>query len=180
MTHRICSVEDCDKLATSRQLCKGHYQRLMRSGSIKADIPLGFRPSLEQRFWAKVQKTDGCWLWVGSRDRKGYGRFNVGGAPQLAHRFSYELAKGPIPDSLTLDHLCMNSSCVNPDHLEPVTNEENLRRWRATITHCPKGHPYDEINTYVWRGNRRCRVCIKAHQKRMRAQRIERGGARAH
>ena len=69
-----------------------------------------------------------CWLWDAYRTKHGYGQFNRKGTVYYAHRYSYEVAKGPIPDGLTLDHLCKNQHCVNPDHLEPVTLRENLRR----------------------------------------------------
>lgn len=94
-------------------------------------LPLG--ATVEERFWVKVEKTSSCWIWTGSRNGRGYGLFGAssGGAPVRAHRFSYELRFGPIPEGMQLDHLCEVKACVNPDHLEPVTNEENSRRARA-------------------------------------------------
>ena len=93
------------------------------------------------RFWERVQKGDGgwaCWEWLGGKDRFGYGLFEIAGTraerekqgrrTAMAHRFAYETLVGPIPDGLTLDHLCRNTSCVNPEHLEPVTEQENLAR----------------------------------------------------
>jgi hypothetical protein len=81
----------------------------------------------------------------------------------MAHRLSYEHHVGPIPDGLQIDHTCRNRKCVNPEHLEPVTNAENTTRQdhaERRKTHCPKGHPYDEANTYVDpSGARRCRAC---------------------
>lgn len=117
---------------------------------------------------------DGCWEWQRIRNVWGYGRFNVGGTESLAHRFSYELHIGPIPDGLVLDHLCRNPCCVNPSHLEPVTTAENLRRGdvarsafsKPLRAHCPQGHPYDEHNTY-WRpdGGRDCRECMRRRSR---------------
>lgn len=102
--------------------------------------------SVEGRFWAKVDRmahADECWLWTGTISG-GYGRFHTGGSYVRAHRFAYEQLVGPIPDDLTLDHLCMVKACVNPAHLEPVTRGENARRFTQTITECPRGHTYTE------------------------------------
>lgn len=98
---------------------------------------------------------------MGGKDR-GYGQFWDGTKTVRAHRFSYELARGKIPEGLDLDHLCRNRACVRPDHLEPVTDKENVHRSPihfATRTHCPKGHPYSEENTYVSPQGRTCKKC---------------------
>lgn len=115
-----------------------------------------------ERFWKFVDKTGTCWLWTGAKT-KGYGRFGRQGA----HRFSWILANGPIPKGKCLDHLCRVPSCVRPDHLEPVTNRENILRGigpsaiNAQKTHCTSGDPYSQENTYVMRqGGRMCRLCI--------------------
>lgn len=83
----------------------------------------------QKRFWAKVQKTDSCWNWTGcffrKKGKKTYGCFQN----RAAHRFSYELEKGKVPDGLTIDHLCENKACVNPEHLECVTQLENVNRY---------------------------------------------------
>jgi hypothetical protein len=84
--------------------------------------------SVEERFWAKVNKTETCWLWTGAKHEKGYGLLKVAGQMHRAHRFVYELLVGPIPEGLSLDHLCRVRNCVNPNHLEPVTTGENIRR----------------------------------------------------
>ena len=121
-----------------------------------------------KRFLAKVDipDGDGCWLWEGGQDRKGYGRFWLDGETRGAHRAGYILLVGPIPDGLQLDHLCREPSCVNPSHLEPVSPAENLRRApdqistvNAAKTHCKMGHEFTAENIYSARGRRECRSC---------------------
>ena len=82
------------------------------------------RGSPEERFWPKVDKTDGCWLWTAGVHH-GYGWFNVGGKPVGAHRFSWELANGPIPKGKEIDHMCWVTRCVNPAHLRVVTRKQH-------------------------------------------------------
>ncbi len=136
----------------------------------------------EQRFWPKVEKSDGCWIWLASKDRCGYGRFNVTWHPTMrAHRFAYELLVGPVPYGMQLDHLCRNPSCVNPAHLEPVTSRENTLRGegraarQARQTHCKRGHQFTPENTYVCpKGHRYCRHCKRVtHREYMRVWRAE-------
>jgi len=122
--------------------------------------------SIAGRFWEKVEKTPTCWLWTGAVNGNGYGNFNESGRYVGAHRVAYELVIGPIPADLTLDHLCRVRLCVNPSHLEPVTNGDNVRRGmsvpalNARKTHCKRGHPFDARNTYRRPdGSRQCRAC---------------------
>ena len=129
----------------------------------------------EQRFWEKVGPHDdpnACWLWQGSTVKSHnlrYGQFRDGHRMVKAHRFSYELLVGPIPEGYTLDHVkargCTSTLCMNPQHLEAVTNKVNILRGlspsalHAKQTHCIHGHPFNEENTYVWHGKRDCRAC---------------------
>jgi len=132
------------------------------------------RPPLE-RFTAKVEKTDGCWLWMGyinPKPGKGYGTFYDGKKAVRAHRWAYENFVGPIPEGLQLDHLCRVRHCVNPSHLEPVTARENIRRGEnhvaknARKTHCLHGHEFTEENTYRSSRGRDCRECRTARRTR--------------
>lgn len=101
-----------------------------------------------RRFWSRVRKTDGCWEWLGGKTVYGYGQYAVGipGLTQRAHKLSWESVNGPVPSGLVLDHLCRNRMCVRPDHLEAVTNRENVLRGvgisasNAKKTHCKRGH----------------------------------------
>lgn len=137
--------------------------------------------TIEERFWPKVQKTEDCWLWTAATAR-GYGKFSFGTLANPsrmvhAHRFSYELLVGPIPDGLELDHLCRVKLCVNPAHLEPVTHQENTRRAPSNSaallarTHCVNGHLWDAANTRTQRGWRLCRACGRERSRRHRAKR---------
>lgn len=131
--------------------------------------------SAEERFeLAHIPEPNtGCWLWTGGLN-DGYGRFRAGGKPVQAHVYSYERFVGPVPVGLVLDHKCRVRCCVNPAHLEPVTNEENIRRgdagvWLLAKTHCPSGHPYAGDNLYFHRrGDRLCRTCSREAARRYR------------
>lgn len=131
---------------------------------------MGGRKSFtEQRFfWDRVHKTETCWNWIGYKMTGGYGQLSERGVKLPAHVWVYRKFKGAIPDGMTVDHICNNSSCVNPDHLQVLTQlDNNLRNpvFGANKTHCPKGHPYDDNNTYQrpnkkgmrqWRDCREC------------------------
>ena len=119
---------------------------------------------------------DDCWLWTGPIDRYGYGKLTVhrdGNRHHLiAHRVAYQESVEPIPPGLVIDHLCRVRACVNPDHLEPVTNRVNLLRGKthaalnAAKTHCGEGHEFTPENTYVDRsGSRECRACRRRRKQ---------------
>ena len=139
--------------------------------------------TLSERFWARVDITDGCWLWTGASLR-GYGKmwsgtYTPAGHPKTmhVHRYSYELHVGLIPEGMDLDHLCRNRLCVRPDHLQPVTRRENIARGESIIarqikqTHCIHGHEFTEENTYRHRGHRYCRTCREDVSRRRRRKR---------
>jgi hypothetical protein len=131
-------------------------------------------------FWAKVNKTQTCWLWTGARNQAGYGKLRRGGRVGkiiLAHRFAYEALIGPIPCGLVIDHICRVLRCVNPAHMEPVTDRENVRRGvgptatNARKTYCKYGHGFTEANTGETAGGNR--YCLRCAYLQSRSWRLE-------
>jgi hypothetical protein len=182
MAERICSVPGCGRRHRALDLCSMHWKRKRRYGSL--DLPV---VTVLDRFWAKVdvRGPDDCWHWTGSRV-KGYGTFGLGrrvDGTVLAHRFAYEIAVGPIPDGMSVDHECHNGSgcragdaclhrrCVNPSHLRARPLVENARLARAGHTHCAKGHLLAGDNLRIRaNGWRSCRACAHlSYLKRKRA-----------
>lgn len=193
MSKRTCSIPDCGRPVYGHGWCRRCYYRWYRTGS--PTVVLRPRGDDAGRFWAKVDQNGPipshrpdlgvCWLWTAFLGTGGYGMFGlkVGDKHRVvrAHRFAYELLVGLIPEGLHIDHLCRNRGCVNPTHLEPVTQRENNLRGESPIakeaakTHCPQGHPYDEANTVVeQRGHgrtaRRCRICRRQYENNLRAR----------
>lgn len=140
--------------------------------------------TIEERFWAKVEKTGTCWLWTGSCSR-GYGKLWVDGKNHQAHRVAYELMVGDVPDGLELDHLCRVRHCVNPAHLEPVTGYENtilrgtgVAACNLRKNQCIRGHAFTSNNARIEskpkrRPRRQCRECDRA-RKHAAYHRLER------
>lgn len=171
----VCDVAGCVKPVKARGVCTAHYQSLPREA---------LRPPQDRtvdplvRLLAKVSVSDdGCWDWTASERSCGYGTFWLDGHTELAHRASYRMHVGPIPEGLELDHSCRNRLCVNPAHLEPVTPAENMRRQMVSNgtgsarTHCREGHEFTAENTYWVRGKnnaRRCRACLRVQDRRRR------------
>src|ERR1035437_1194535 len=182
-----CTISGCVRARIARGLCPAHYSRWRighdPNGPRRSGVPP--RP-LAERFWEKVDRSagpDGCWLWLGCQKR-GYGVVWVDGGRRagIAHRVAYELLVGPVPPGLVLDHYRLNEGprqapcstlCVNPAHVEPCTSIENVLRSsrtpyrvKAALTHCKRGHPFDETNTkHSGDGRRACRACSASYEQ---------------
>jgi hypothetical protein len=179
MGDRTCMTPGCERAYHARGRCKTCYARWQHY----ADDAERCRPTPEERFWVKVDRSggpDACWVWTATLTHNGYGRFYLD-RNRSAHVVSYTWAVGPIPDGLELDHLCHTNDpscalgnncphrrCVNPKHLEPVEPLVNALRGRGngqiTKTHCPRGHPYSGSNLAIYKGWRHCRACREAHR----------------
>jgi hypothetical protein len=175
--HSTCSITGCGRPSKTRGWCQAHYMRWWYTGDTQDDVPLTIYGNHPARFWSKVTFTESCWLWTSSIDRGGYGQFDLGNKSTIAHRWAYEFCVGDIPEGLDLDHLCRVRHCVNPDHLEPVTRSENMRRSPIAIsginarkTHCKRGHEFTPENTYRDSRGRKCRECVLAASRRQRAR----------
>lgn len=164
---KLCKIVDCDRPLRGRGLCGVHYMRLKRSGELNQHSVKPIDPPIV-RFWNSVVKRASCWEWIGY-ERHGYGCISVHGQEVPAHRFSFEIHKGPIRDGMFVDHQCRNSRCVNPAHLKAVTpkeNNENLGlskanrsgyrgvyrcprsdQWIAKVTHAGKNHVAGRFRT---------------------------------
>lgn len=153
-----------------RQLCKRcyvwlHSRRLLPPQPTLIDL-------LER--W-RVIDDNGCWLWQGSIGTHGYGSYQG----LYVHRVSYEHYVGPIPDGLQIDHLCKVTRCLNPEHLEPVTNRENIHRGDSPSIlivrtgRCAAGHEMTPENAYIRIDGhgRQCKTCNRLRQRRYRAAR---------
>lgn len=163
-----CRDPECGSPVKARELCGRHYQSYRRSGELA-------KLTTVDRFWAQVDKSSGaCWVWTGPRNGK-YGRLGSDNRHLYAHRYSYELAVGEIPDQMTIDHLCRNTLCVRPDHLEVVTLAENIRRAvrvrprKPPKTVCPHGHSKELSAGGRWW----CRECNRVRSRDR--QRVRRG-----
>jgi len=159
-----CRIDDCPRpvKVAARQLCNSHYIQAQRAGALE---PL-------DRFAANVEQGEGCWLWTGRTEKGGYGRWGGG----MAHRVAWVRVNGPIPDGLTIDHLCRNHACVNPSHLRLLPPSENFsdNSWRDR-QQCVNGHEWSQANTRIGhrkgRTHRICRACDRDRQAKAAARR---------
>ncbi len=176
----LCIVNGCPTKAVGKQMCQKHYVRWKKHGS--SDVVARAGPKVrppEERFWALVDKgyedPACCWPWKNGTEIDRYYVFHLTPSERSisSHRMAYILTFGDIANSLVIDHLCEIKICVNPYHLEPVTQRENLIRSGNVImdnagkTHCLRGHEFTAENT--WRnhkGHRWCRECTRIRQRK--------------
>lgn len=131
-------------------------------------LPMNYRGNhipLSVRLWGRIKRDGECWIWKREKTQR-YGTIKHDCKLYMVHRLSYELLISKIPDGCELDHLCRNTFCINPHHLEPVTHKENILRGvgqcaiNARKTHCIRGHPLSGKNLKITTsGSRRCRIC---------------------
>lgn len=190
----FCSIEGCDKPYEARGWCQMHYARWKKYGTpLPTDNFIPRTPNGDPLEWLETMLSTGdpeeCWLWPFGTAR-GHGKIHFNGWSQMVHRVAYVKTYGPIPESLVLDHTCHNRDatclggdyclhrrCINPAHLEAVTNKVNCYRGRQPgpryrITVCKNGHSLiGPSNVYEWRGKRLCRQCRVEASKRNAAKR---------
>lgn len=177
--HHRCHVRHCVNPSHLEAITQSENVRRTKSGyTDRFPVMPKCRPSVDERFWTKVNKTDSCWLWIGGvagpdyKTGGGYGRFSVNKKLISAHHYLV----GPPPDGLVWDHLCRNRLCVRPDHLEAVTQSENVRRShpRPAKTHCRKGHPYTQTAR-----QKICTVCKRESEVKRMSDPAKRAARRA-
>lgn len=177
----MCAVEGCERDSVSRGWCHMHYVRWRRSGDPLVTVGRPRRPApADERFFARVVAGPGCcWIWTGPLSGP-YASFSVGRRSVLGHRWVWEFTNSPIPEGLTVDHLCRVKRCVNPSHMEIVTQRVNGERSDSAAalnsrkTECVNGHPFDAANTYTPPGGARrvCRACALRRTREWQARKV--------
>ena len=156
---RTCSFDGCFRVHESTGLCKLHAAQNRRGRPLKAIRPSAM--NFSDRFFGMVDKTDFCWNWTGSKSGTGYGNVRMDGKVTPAHRASYILAHGEIPDGKLLDHICHNTLCVNPAHLRAVSHKQNMENKRAAYSSSKSG-----VLGVNWHAKSRKWVASVSHNKR--------------
>lgn len=167
---KVCKVERCEKVSIAKDFCRKHYRRWYFYGDPSIVHQILGNLSLKDRLFAhRTIDKNGCWIKISTKPTEYFKFVHLGKHVRASH-VSYEIFKGQIPIGKVIDHLCKNPSCFNPDHLEAVTQWENVFRGngvavkKAMQTHCKRGHEFIETNI-IWalNGNRRCRSCIREY-----------------
>lgn len=169
-----CTVEGCGSPRFARGLCPRHRRHAIQGKELSAKKLIYSRFS-EADFWARVDKSDGCWEWKAALTLAGYGKVQLpSGKTGAAHRLAYERVNGPIPEGLVIDHLCRNKKCVRPDHLEAVTVKENTVRGASSLDfsgRCLSGKHVLESDSDIVQLTRGKRTCAKCKHEGERARR---------
>jgi HNH endonuclease len=159
----MCKVVECGKRVVAFGMCDMHYRRVRAGRPLEPpqwtwdDLMAALRTRVAD---IAMGSPDACWTWTGELNSVGkYGLIGTKLKGEERHFLTHRLMYGEIPDGLELDHLCLNTLCCNPAHMEPVTHAENVRRHATRTTHCPRGHAYDEINTAI-HGTTGKRICL--------------------
>lgn len=167
---RLCSVDGCSTPTHAKALCGKHY------AALKQRVYRRVARNRTKDLLARISFTEGCWGWTGDHLPSGYGRFYFRGERSIAHRAVFEALRGKVPAGLVLDHLCRNRGCVNPWHLEPVTDAVNILRgvgppaMNAKKTHCVHGHEFTPENTIARKDGRECRACRDRRSREFKAR----------
>jgi hypothetical protein len=151
-----CSIKNCYKQVVGNNLCDKHYRRFRKWGDPEKCLK-GISLS-NYYFWKNVHKTDTCWIWTGSKTHHGYGRIGFRRKRVLAHRLSWQLAGRTLERGMVLDHLCRNPLCVNPEHLEQVTQYENVHRGSRYYPEL------SNVGSYQWQEQSRINHLVKESQ----------------
>lgn len=169
---RIEGTEKPDEYSNTRRASRSAHWRVI---DMNENTPTGQHAKRrrfatpEEAMAARTAPDGDCLRWTGYRRPDGYGMMRAWGKTTYAHRVAYVMHFGTIPDGAQIDHTCKMRDCVNPAHLEAVSQQVNLARatrpQSIVRTHCGKGHEFTPENTYRWRDTRKCRTCMTLASK---------------